>query len=68
MTTWTATLQNITANAERMSLANVLVTIITLPFFVIGWLVGMVFMAVLLVWSACAVGFGTARNRSDRGA
>jgi hypothetical protein len=63
---YTATLDKITSEARSLSPTRIVATIITAPFFVIGWVVGLVFIAVALLWSAVVVGFRVGREVSPR--
>jgi hypothetical protein len=64
--TYAATLEKITAEARSLSPARIAATVVTAPFFVIGWVVGLVFVAVALLWSAAVVGFRAGRDVSPR--
>lgn len=64
--TYAATLDRITNEARSLSPARIAATIITAPFFVIGWMVGLVFIALALLWSAIVVGFRVGREVSPR--
>lgn len=66
MTTYAATLDRIANEARVLSPARIAATIITTPFFVVGWCVGVVFVAVALLWSAVVVGFRMGREVSPR--
>ena len=60
--TWTTTLDKITNEASSLSPGRVAATVVTAPFFVVGWLVGIVWLCVALLWSAGVVGFRSARS------
>lgn len=65
--TYAATmLDRITNEARTVSPARIAATIITAPFFLIGWIVGLVFVALALLWSAVVVGFRSGREVSPR--
>lgn len=61
----------VTAEAQRMHPLKVLLTILAVPFFVVGWLVGVVVRAAAFVlvwaWAAIKVGFREARGRGGGG-
>jgi len=67
VTTWNVTLDRIVSESAKVSPGRVFLTIITFPFFLIGWIIGLIFTAVLLLWSAGVVGFRTARTVRARG-
>lgn len=64
--TYTATLDRITSEARSLSPARIAATVITAPFFLIGWIIGLVFIAAALLWSATVVGFRVGREVSPR--
>jgi len=66
-TTWTETQQRIVREATELTPIKVLVTIIAFPFFVIGLLLGAVWVAVTLVWQAVWVGISQARVALTKG-
>lgn len=47
-----------------VDVARVVLTVLAAPFFVVGWLVGSVFSAVLWVFAAVAEGFDAGRGRA----
>lgn len=55
---WNATLQRIAARGESVSFAHVLVTILALPFYLIGLVVGFVWLVCVLAWGGVCEGFG----------
>lgn len=63
---WNATLDRITNNARGLTPGKVAVTIISAPFFIIGWLIGLVWVAGALIWSAGWVGVESARTAVRR--
>lgn len=65
--TYSATLDRIASEARQVrhvSPLRVLATIVTAPFFALGWLVGVFAVAVVLLWSAVTVGFRAGRATS----
>lgn len=67
MTTYDATLDQITREAKALRPGRAALTIITAPFFFIGWLFGIIWLAVAMLWSAGVVGFRRGRNVAPRG-
>lgn len=68
MTTWNARVDQIVVDARRLKPARVLPTLIVTPFFVLGWLLGAVWLACMFVWQAAYAGFhepGRARRPSE---
>lgn len=63
---WSATLDAITLEAKSLSPVRILITLITLPFFMLGWLIGLVFTCGALLYSAGVVGFREARHSATR--
>jgi len=62
--TYSATLDQITSEARKVrtvSPTRVLATVVTAPFYFLGWLVGLVATAVVLLLSAVVVGFRSGR-------
>lgn len=60
-TTWTETQQRILREASDLTIGKVLVTIVAFPFFVLGWLLGAIWVVGALVWQAAWVGIAQAR-------
>ena len=61
---WSSTLERVVANQKSLTPAKVLLTIVTLPFLVLGWVIGLVWLIGSLVWSATWVGVQQARDLS----
>lgn len=53
--------------AVQVNVVKVLLSILAFPFWLIGALVGIVFLAVAWLWAACVIGFADARSLSNRG-
>ena len=65
--TYAATPDQLTSQARKVrsvSPGRVIATLVTVPFFVLGWLIGLVVTGVVLLWSAAAVGFQSGRSVS----
>lgn len=54
-------------HAREIRFVRVLLTIIAAPFFAIGWLVGMIWVAFTWVLAAAAVGFEQAKGSGPDG-
>lgn len=63
---YATTLDRIAAEAKQLRPGRVLLTIVTAPFFLIGWLIGVVWLALALLWSAGVVGCRAGREVSPR--
>ena len=61
---WSSTLERVVANQKSLTPAKVLLTIVTLPFLVLGWVIGLVWLMASLVWSATWVGVQQTRDLS----
>jgi len=53
------------AESERVDLARLLLTLLFLVPFVLGWLAAMAWTAATWLWAAGLVGYRTARRRDD---
>lgn len=53
------------SRAVSVNPVQVLLSVLAAPFFVLGWAVGAVVVAVLWVWAAVAVGFDVGRGRAE---
>ena len=62
MTTWEATQTRIVREAAELSPLKVLITILAAPFFLLGALIGFVWVLLMLVWQAVWVGVSQARE------
>lgn len=58
--------QRVGDQAQQIRLTRVLLSLVAAPFYAVGWLVGILAVAVLWMFAAVAVGFGDAKNRSRR--
>lgn len=59
---WNRTLQRIAADSSKLDPAKVLLTIVALPFYVVGWVLGRIWLVLVFAWSAVAVGIDTGRR------
>lgn len=59
---WNQTLERVLANRKSLTPGKVLLTLITLPFLLVGWIVGLVWLVGTVVWSAVWVGAQQARD------
>ncbi len=59
---WNTTLSRIAFDASRLSPAKVLLTVVTVPFYLFGLIVGVVWMCMALMWAAVAVGVDAGRR------
>lgn len=66
MTTWEATQARIVREASEIQFGRVLVTIISFPFYLIGFVLGLLWFVGTLVWQAGWVGAGQARHTLKR--
>lgn len=66
MTTWEATQSRIVREASDLKLTKFLITLIAAPFFFIGFVLGMVWFVLTLIWQAAWVGVGMARQTLNR--
>ncbi len=59
---WTSTLERVVANQKALTPGKVLLTIITLPFLLVGWTVGCAWLILSVFWAAFYVGMQQARE------
>lgn len=65
---WAATLERVVENQKALTPLKVLLTLMTFPFLLAGWMVGLVWVVLSLCWSAAWVGVQQARETvSGRG-
>ena len=64
---WSSTLERVIANQKALTPAKVLLTLITLPFLIFGWVIGLVWLIGSIVWSAAWVGIQQARELAREG-
>lgn len=58
--------QRVGDRAQQVQPVRVLLAVLASPLYVVGWVVGLVFVAALWLFAAVAVGFTDARHRSRR--
>lgn len=56
--------QRVGEKAQQIRLARVLLAVFAAPLYVLGWLAGVLVVALLWVFAAVVVGFGDARSRA----
>lgn len=61
MTTWADTQTRIVREASELAPVKVLITILAAPFFLVGMLIGLVWVTAMLVWQAVWVGVSQTR-------
>ncbi len=61
-----AFVDRVAAQATTVAPMRLLVTVVTLPFYVLGWVLGILWVAVLFMVGAVRVGMADARQRLDR--
>lgn len=64
--TWADTQTRILNEASQLAPLKVLITIIAAPFFLIGLIIGLVWVVAVLIWQAVWVGVGQARETLKR--
>lgn len=60
--TWNETQARIVREASELTPVKVLITILALPFFLVGALIGLVWVVAMLVWQAVWVGVSQTRS------
>jgi hypothetical protein len=58
--------QRVGEKAQQIRLVRVLLAVLAAPLYALGWVVGILVVAVLWLLAAMAVGFGDARSRAGR--
>ena len=53
----------VAAKAAEVRPARAALSVLAAPFYVVGWLLGLVFVVLVWCWAAAQVGFGDARTR-----
>lgn len=66
MSNWNDTQTRILREASDLKPLKVLITIIAAPFFAIGWLFGLIWVVLTLVWQAIWVGVSQAGSMTKR--
>ncbi len=62
MTTWTETQTRIVREASELAPVKVLITILAFPFFLIGAVIGLIWVVAMLIWQAIWVGVSQTRS------
>lgn len=60
--TWDRTLQRIATDARSFSPAKAFLTILAAPFYLLGLLLGLVWLVLVMAWAAVAVGVDVGRR------
>lgn len=59
--------ERVAERASQVRLVRVVLSVLAFPFYLLGGLVGLVWVALVWCWAAVAVGFDDARKRGDDG-
>lgn len=62
----TTFVDRVAVEAATVRPVKLLLTLLTLPFYVLGWLVGLLFVVVMFAVGAVKVGVADARERAER--
>lgn len=57
--------ERVAAAAVGVRPAKLLLTLLALPFYVLGWVLGLVYVCVLFAVGACKVGIADARSKAS---
>lgn len=60
-----AFVDRVAAAAVSVRPAKLLLTLLALPFYVLGWVLGLVYVCVLFAVGACKVGIADARSKAS---
>lgn len=60
--------ERVAQRAQTVAVARVLLSIVAAPFYVLGFVVGLLAAMVLWTYAACAIGFADARKKSHEDA
>jgi len=61
-TTWNETQARIIREASELTPVKVLITILAFPFFVLGAVIGLIWVVAILIWQAIWVGVSQTRS------
>jgi hypothetical protein len=62
----TTFVDRVATEAMTVRPVKLLLTLLTLPFYVVGWVLGLLFVVVMFAVGAVKVGIADARERADR--
>lgn len=61
-----ALVDRVAAEASKLRPLQAVLTVLTVPFYLLGWLLGLLFVAIMFAFGAIRVGFNEARSRTGQ--